>query len=261
MKEFTDIRKFIESKKRLSPGYKVWDLETILPRLPIKVGEDVWQGIIFKEDIQIEFGNQRNPSSSWLVCLNEVAKVHSSRVTLIGPDIGEIEKKESPLGMLAIVGGIKIESDHLQQLNSVLAIANSIEGFLLRSLPRKKWFRLSKNVYEKGISFEHIGQAFITLFKKKYPDLVESVEIVFITQDSDSVLELQEYEKSISKIFRTALQGKIIEYIKKYEKLRGDCDLDEECEICDYKPVCEGINEMIETRNRTKEEQKQLKEL
>ena len=273
MKGLKKIREFIEKSKIINEDYKIWKIfnetnginetdkisrttlknpEDLIKGLPIKVGKGSWQGIVFEEDIQIEFGNKKKPSLATVFCTTDPLKVNNGRISLIGPDIKDITIPASSFGLIVIIGGNKIISNDLIKIKNILAISNTIEGFALKSIPRKWWFRLNKESYKAGISFEHIGRAIFYLYLENFPDLIESIEIIFITNSHKAVNELIEIEKIIAPYFKNAIQNKILKYVDKYQKIREDCDLEEECDICDNQIICEQIIDIIKKREVNK---------
>ncbi|MFX0102295.1 MAG: hypothetical protein ACFFCS_22210 [Candidatus Hodarchaeota archaeon] len=231
----------------------------LIMNLPIKVGKDVWRGVLFEEETRIELGGINDPSTAFVVHDENVEMINDGTITLIGPDIQDIKKSTCSFGIIVIIGGNRIKPEHLNRIRSTFIISGEIEGFALSSSPRYKRFKVSKDVFERGVSFEHIGRAFMYLFQNSFPALIERIEIIFFSADTNSIRDLIEFEQRIKHYFSDAIREKIYNYAVKLGKIRDDCDLDIECDICENEPICIEIKEIIE-RREIKIKEKRLKE-
>ncbi len=266
MKELQEIRNFIEKLKVTTKNYRIWSLNTdksqdlniIIKDMPIRVGKGIWSNYLLEEEIKLELGGNNNPSTTLVICSSDIKEktIHDGRISLIGPDIVEISEKYHPFGLIVFIGGRKISSSHLNKIKRIINFTDEIEGVLLRTSPRRYIIRISKEIFHRQVSFEHIGRALIFIFKKNFPNLIENIELVFITTDNNIIEQLENFGRDVNKIFSEALRDTIYKYAKKYEKLREDCDLDEECDVCDNQIICEDIQEIIEIREKLKNKKK-----
>jgi CO dehydrogenase/acetyl-CoA synthase beta subunit len=99
-----------------------------------------------------------------------------------------IERIEKP-SILFEIKVKEVSSNKFKDLSSFTFISNSIEGFSIRSIPRKFWSRISRNMLNKGFSFEFLANAIIYLYRKKFKDLIEAIELIVISSYSDSIDE------------------------------------------------------------------------
>jgi CO dehydrogenase/acetyl-CoA synthase beta subunit len=95
-------------------------------------------------------------------------------------------------------------------------------------------------VFTKNFSFEFLGNAIIYLFKQKFNDLIQKIEVLFISSYPDSIDEFIKITSDISNKFREDLRAKIDEWRK-----RIDCDYDWGCEICPYQEECYDLKQVL----------------
>ncbi len=260
MATIEELRTFIERGKLASKNYRVWECESSggkRTQSPMKVGKDAWRGILFDEEVRIELGGPKIPSSVVVFCTQNLQEIHPGRVTLIGPDLADIDQPMVPFGGIFLVAGQSITREMLNKVRRTVFLSNEIEGFSQRSVSRQFWYRVSKSIISRGASFLHLGEAFSTLFTGGFPGIIEGVEAMFITQNDSLVRELSELEVRVKETFTEAFREKIASYAK----LRDDCDFSWGCDICDYQPVCEEIRDIIRIRDEKAAKEKQEEEL
>ncbi|MBD3354142.1 MAG: hypothetical protein GF364_21855 [Candidatus Lokiarchaeota archaeon] len=252
MNELDEIRTIIEESKLKYKNYQVWDLastenfnlEQAVSELPFNIGKGVWKGILLNDDVKLNLGGKHALTSANVLCINSSDVIHNFRISLIGPDVLEISKKTVDFAMMVLIGGKKIEKSVLNKLKRTIYLSNEIDGLSLRSISRKFWYQISNILYDKQVSFKHIGIAFIALYLQEFEDIIESIEVVFIIDDEDAILKLIDLEPKIKKIYSEAFKDKIW----KYAKQRDDCDFDWECAVCDYQSICNEIRNIIKLR-------------
>ncbi|MFX0044097.1 MAG: hypothetical protein ACFE8L_14375, partial [Candidatus Hodarchaeota archaeon] len=127
-------------------------------------------------------------------------------------------------------------------------ISNGIEGFLIRTIPRKFWCRISTEVIRKNFSFEFLGNAIFCLYKQKFKDLIESMEVFFINSYPNLI---DEFMSIISEII-VHINDQWIQKIEQWRK-RIDCEYDWGCEICPYQEECYEIKQVLVEREKINE--------
>lgn len=182
-------------------------------------------------------------SFSMIYPVNEDDYIEDRKITLIGPEIDGIIDLNVDFGMLILIGGRKLTEDDKDLLRQFNFISNGIEGFLIRSIPRRFWCRINQDVVKKGFSFNFLGNAIIYLYKEKFKDLIDSIEILFINSYPDSIIELIKMSSAIWEQIREKWKNKVEEW-----KKRIDCDYDWGCEICPYQDDCQEIKEVLVER-------------
>ena len=245
-----ELRDYLDEKRQAKKSFREircpYDPSLLIEGLPIKIGPRANpRAIILQEDTHIELGNPRSGSCAMLLWTNNLSLVNDSQISLVGPEIDEAANKSLPFAQILLIGGRGLEEkDHLE-LERMQFVSDQIEGYMIRSVPRKMWCRVSKSAAQKGFSLEILGRALIYLYKAKMPQ-IEAMEVIFITSSKDDVLGLE----------KLATQARKTKWERKKLKLREDglyeCD-DLTCETCDEKPVCDEIRDLIVVRKQAKE--------
>ncbi len=240
------VRDYVAQKK--AQGREVREIhcdtrgERLLAGLPVRVGPDVETGIILKEDTFVELGNPSVASCSFVVWSDEQSAVADGRITCIGPDIGESEGQSLPLGQVVIVSGTGLQEEHYLELERTQYTSDQIEGYMLRSVPRRVWGRVSKEAAAKGFCFETLGRALMSIFRRKHP-LVEAVEVVFVTSSREDVDRLDGIGADVRKF-----GGEVRKLVRQQD---GTYDCTEyNCTTCDEKTVCDSVREWIKLRKK-----------
>ena len=214
--------------------------ERLVAGLPVRVGPDAEQGIILKEDTFVELGNPSVASCAFVVWSDERAAVADGRITCIGPDIQHGEGRSLPFGQVMIVSGTELEEEHYPQLERTQYTSDQIEGYMLRSVPRRVWGRVSNDAAARGFCFETLGRSLMSVFRGMNP-LVEATEVVFVTSSVEDVHELDDIAADVRKF-----SGELKKLVRQQD---GTYDCTEySCTTCDEKPVCDSIRDWIELR-------------
>ncbi len=149
---------------------------------PMYEGERVSKG-----DMYVELGGTSQPGFELVLALPE-DQVEDMKVTLVGPDLDEMEEgKAYPYAMIYYIAGSQVEQD----LEPVIErrnhdFQNYIEGYMHLNQRYDIWIRISKGAVKKGLkSLIEIAKATMMLFKNELP-FIEKIEAVYIT-DKDLV--------------------------------------------------------------------------
>ncbi|KPV65073.1 MAG: Acetyl-CoA decarbonylase/synthase complex subunit beta 2 [Candidatus Bathyarchaeota archaeon BA1] len=159
--------------------------------IPVDVGV-IYEGQRIRyHDTQVELGGERMDTKFELVRVKPPDEVEDERITVIGPDIEDMEVGSThPFGIYIEVAGKQLE----EALESVVerrihAYCNYIEGFMHMNQRYDIFLRLSKKSFQRGLnSFAYIGKVLIRLFKSELP-IIERIQVTFIT-DPDRVREM-----------------------------------------------------------------------
>jgi len=159
---------------------------------PMYEGERVRKGNMYAE-----LGGHDKPGFELVLFEPDSEKVKDGEVTLIGPDIGEMEEgSKYAYAMIYTVCGEQIEKD----LEAVIERRNHeyqsyIQGYMHLNQRAEVWVRISKDAVKKGLkSLKQIGKATITLFKAELP-FIEKMEATFITDEAEVEKRLEEANK------------------------------------------------------------------
>jgi CO dehydrogenase/acetyl-CoA synthase beta subunit len=240
------VRDYVAQKKQQGREVREIECDTggerLVAGLPVRVGPDAEKGIILKEDTFVELGNPSAGSCSFVVWSDELSAVADGRITCIGPDIQRSGGQSLPFGQVMIVSGTELEQEHYPQLESTQYTSDQIEGYMLRSLPRRVWSRVSNDAAAKGFCFETLGRALMSVFRWRNP-LVEATEVIFVTSSKEDVVQLDAIGADVRK-FSGELKKLVRQQDESYECTEYDCD------TCDDKPVCDSVREWTRVRRK-----------
>jgi len=163
----------------------------------IMVELDKCKEIILSEETKFELGGLNKESFSLICPVNDTKLVEDGNIVLIGKELGEIEEKDLDFGLFITIGGKDIAENHIEDLKHFNFISNGIEGFMVRSVPQKFWCRLSSEIIRKGFSFEFLGNAIFYLYKQRFGDLIEAMEIIIINTYIDAINQFMELTSEI----------------------------------------------------------------
>ncbi|MHA1293407.1 MAG: hypothetical protein ACTSQJ_12155 [Promethearchaeota archaeon] len=208
----------------------------------IQVALDSCKEIILQEDTQLELGGINKTSFSLVFPFHILNFIKNGNITLIGPELKDIFKNSIDFGILILIGFEKISEKDFDNLREFNFISNGIEGFMIRTIPRRFWCRISKLVIN-NFSFEFLGNAIIYLYKQKFKELIKAIEIIMINSHPKLINELA----NITSEVKDHLKLKWKEKIEQWKK-RIDCEYDWECEECPYYDTCEDIKEVLKAR-------------
>lgn len=238
------IREFLRNEQKIGKNVIIYkrnpNISEFLSTFKIGVKLDQYKEIILQEETGLELGGINKKSFSLIFPIHNLNLIDDGRITLLGHEINSLKEKSIDFGIFILMGinkTIEKEDGKLRQLNF---ISNSIEGFLIRSIPRRFWCRISNYAKNNNISFEFLGNAIQYLFKQKFGNLVDSMEILFINSYPDSI---DEFRNVSSEIFRQIKQG-WIDKIEEWKK-KVDCEYDWGCEICPYRDECYNLKKVL----------------
>jgi len=159
--------------------------------IPVDVGV-IYEGErIRKHQMYVELGGPNVESKFEVVKNKSMDEVEDEKITVIGPDLKDLEPGDSyPYGIWIDVAGKEVE----EELEGVIErrvheFCNFIEGFMHLNQRYDIWLRLSKKSFEKGLNtFELIGKVLHKLFKSDLP-FIEKIQTTFVT-DPEKVKEM-----------------------------------------------------------------------
>jgi len=240
------VREYIAEKKRQGRPVREIECDTedekLAHSLPVRVGPQAKRNTILKEDTFVELGNPSVASCSFVIWSDDLSCVADGRITSIGADIQESEGKSLPFGQVIIVGGTELKEEHYLDLERTQYTSDQIEGYMLRSVPRRVWSRVSHEAADRGFSLETLGRALMSIFRWKHP-LIQATEIVFVTSSKEDVNQLNGIAAGVRKF-----SGELRKLVRQDD---GTYDCTEySCDTCDEKAVCDSIREWIILRRK-----------
>ena len=244
-----NIRNFISEESGKGKNISIYhysdDDINYLRNNGVRIQLDDFRDVVLQEEIGLELGGTDKKSFLLIYPLKEENVIEDGKITLIGKEMNTYQNLTIDFGLFILIGINQIPEKDLENLSSFNFISNSIEGFSMRSIPRRFWCRISSDLLNKGFSFQFLGNAIYYLYKKKFKDFINSVEVLFICSHSDSI---EKFIK-ISAEFTLKLKEKWLEKIENWKK-RIDCDYEWGCEICPYQVECYEIKKVLTAREK-----------
>jgi CO dehydrogenase/acetyl-CoA synthase beta subunit len=202
------------------------------------------RNLVLGQDTAVELGNPKDTSTSFLLWVNDPEKVKNGRITVVGPDLPQLNGQQVPFGKVVIVDASDFDEensyDRFREME-LLRYDIHLKGYMMRgvSQQQREWSRVSKAAINNGFSFQHLGGALIDQFSQM--PYVRSVETIFITSSKEDVLEMQKTSNSI---------GHLISAMNKMaEEMSFDCD------ECEYSEVCGDVEELRSMRDTLKDKE------
>jgi len=164
--------------------------------IPVEVGV-VYEGErIRKGDMYVELGGPNIDHKFELVLVKKPEEVEDGKVTVIGPDLKDLEKGKSyPFGILVEVSGEQVEEGLAGVIERrIHEYTNYIQGFMHLNQRYDIWCRVGTKSVEKGLdSFKIVGKVLQRLYKSELP-IIERIQVTFMT-DPEKTKEV--FEKAI----------------------------------------------------------------
>jgi len=152
---------------------------------------------IRKDGLHVELAGPKSKGFE-LVQAAKMSEVEDGKVTLIGPDINEMEEgKTYPYAMIYYIAGEHVETD----IESIVErrnhdFQNYIHGYMHLNQRSDIWIRIGKEAVSKGLnSLKQIAQATMMLFKNELP-FIERIEAVYITDLAEIEKRMEEAKKT-----------------------------------------------------------------
>ncbi|MFX0019606.1 MAG: hypothetical protein ACFFB1_00685 [Promethearchaeota archaeon] len=239
------IRNFLDSLIQNGVKVEVYtrkeDQLNYFREINIGVNHEEFKEIILQEETKLELGGGDQKSFSLVYPIEESDLIHDGKIRLVGSEIKEISNKAIDFGLFLLIGVDNLTENSFDELKNLTFISNSIEGFMIRTIPRRFWCRLSKSIINK-FSFEFLGNAIMFLYQQKFKE-IKSMEIIFINSNP----KLIESFIGLTSSIRTDLEKKWRKKVKEWKR-RVDCDFNWDCNECPYYDVCEDVKEVLEKR-------------
>ncbi len=233
------FNKEYEIGKNLITYQKNLDYYNFFSKFDIGVKLDHFKEVVLQEETRLELGGVNKKSFLLIFPIQEVEAIRDGNITLLGQEIKALKESPIDFGLFILIGVNKseIENDELRQL---AFISNSIEGFLIRTIPRRFWCRISSDALQRNFSFEFLGNAIFHLYHQKFGNLIKAMEIFFINTYEDSIGHFKEISSEITTQFAKKWKAKIEEWKKSI-----DCEYDWGCQICPYREDCYYVKEVL----------------
>lgn len=194
------------------------------------------RNVVLKQETAVELGSPQEESVSFVLWVNNTDSVHDGRITIIGPDLRDIQEHTGislSFGRVVVVGvhGFDQENSYARYRQmELLRYEIDLKGYMMRAVVQnhREWSRISRDAIDQGFSFHVLGSELIKRFKEK--DYVRAAEVVFMIADKQGVLALRHVLSGAMRIADTM------------DKMAGG--LAYVCTTCDYKEVCDETQEL-----------------
>lgn len=156
----------------------------------IGVGPQFEGESVRKADLQVELGGPK-VNRFELATIKGMDEVEDEKVTLIGPDMSEMEEGSThPLAIMVDVAGEELEKDMEAVIERRIHMyLNYMEGIWHMGSRDDIWVRVSQDSYEMGFkTFQEFGDILNLLFTSEM-EMIEKMSVTFVT-DPQKVDEL-----------------------------------------------------------------------
>jgi CO dehydrogenase/acetyl-CoA synthase beta subunit len=241
-----EIRNLVEKRKLHVASYSVWNVKSN-PEIRnfLKIGNNIWDGIILEEDVALELGSNDYPLIKTIITLKDLTAIHDSRITLIGENLEHLQTIYTRFGFIILIGSNSLKDSELRQIQRSVLLTHSVEGIIEKQFGRHSWYQISRNLLERGLKFSHLGYALMHLAKQSLNEKIEAIEILMAINDDP----LLDYFGDLHEISRIESILQFRNKIEEIQKLRPDCDLQNECDVCDNREICDQIRDIITKRS------------
>jgi CO dehydrogenase/acetyl-CoA synthase beta subunit len=193
--------------------------------------------IVFKSETGIELGNPKDESVSFLAWTGDQSLVRDGLISLVGPDIREMEPGSLPFGKIVLIGGNGFNEENCYDRFREMDLSRyelSLKGYMMRAVSQymREWSRVSCEAVKNGFSFSILGSALSQ--KLKELNYVDAVEILIVTSSAEDVRELKK------------TGDRFLQYINAMTKMAEEMDF--ECESCEFQEVCDEAEELRDMR-------------
>jgi CO dehydrogenase/acetyl-CoA synthase beta subunit len=245
-KSLEKIRNFLSSQREIQDKLKIYkrkkDPLNYFSEINIGVKNEEFKEIILQEETELELGGINKESFSLIYPLEDLNLINNDKITLIGPEVNEIVDKAIDFGIFMLIGVKNLSETIFNEFKNFNFISNGIEGFMIRTIPRRFWCRVSQAVIKK-FSFELLANAIMFLYMQKFQEKIKSMELIIINSKPELIKSFINLTSSI----RTELDQKWKEKVNEWKR-RIDCNFDWNCNECPYYEICEDIKDVLEQR-------------
>ena len=208
---------------------------------PHKTWEDVGGNqLVMMKEAAYELGGDNKPAVNY-ACVTSGDYVQEDEILVYGRDLKEIAGSV-PFARIAIIKVRNLAGENEEDTEPLFRAIQDIDfvkyhvypkGYMIRSSSDsfREQVRVSKEAVRKGITFEQVGNSYISQFKKN-PDVI-AVKLIFVTVDDADYAEMKKDAKKVRDITKTL--SKILE------------GMATDCHSCSLKEICdevEGLKEL-----------------
>jgi len=231
--DITWMRSYIESKRTQGRDVRLLDSGDGDQRYPAFLKKER-STIVLREDTWLELGNPGTFSTAPALVTESLSMVNDGAITLIGPDIPEIQGS-LPFAQILLIASGELQDEDYRKINT-FQYELELKGYMIKAVPSSLtiWSRVSKDSAGEGFSFEILGNAILKSYKEKFN--IPSIEIVFVTSSKEDVKELRDLHQKVTRII--SAMNKMIE------------EMFFDCSSCEYLDVCGDVRQLGALREK-----------
>lgn len=200
--------------------------------------------LILAKEAAFELGESILPSVSYTAITDNEELMSGDSILLFGKDLQELSEN-SAFARITILLTDNIEENGEQGAYSIIKNIEmkkydvSPVGYMMRAsaLSNREQVRVSKNAIKVGLSFESVGNLFISKYKENKH--VRAVTVIFVTLPDAPYAE-----------FDRLAEGSV-EITRALNHILADIKMD--CCACEWKPVCDEVEGMKEMHSKIAE--------
>jgi acetyl-CoA synthase len=149
------------------------------------------------DDIYLEAGGGRTHMVEWVTSKN-MDDVEDGKVTVVGPNIGDIEAgSRLPIAIAVEVAGRQMQEDYEPILErQIHHLINYAQGVMHIGQRDIAWIRVSKQAVEKGFTLDHIGVILHAKLHQDFGRIFDKIQVTIFT-DSAKVDETLEKAREV----------------------------------------------------------------
>ena len=154
--------------------------------IPLAYGPAFEGERVRKDDLYLEMGGGKTQCTE-LVQMAEMNQIEDGKVTVLGPDVGDIKKGDRlPLGIYVQVAGREMQEDFEpileRQIHHLINYAQYIMHIGQRDI---SWIRVSDQAVEKGFKIKHIGTILHAKLHQDFGAILDKVQVTLYTNKED----------------------------------------------------------------------------
>ena len=142
--------------------------------------------IIRRKDMQVEFDGSRVDCAE-LVQTRSMDKVEDHKITVVGPDVDEMELgSKNPIAYVVEVAGKRMQPDFEPVIERKFHnYINCIEGVYHTGQRDMQRIRIGKEAYNAGFRIRHIGEVLYTQVKNEFEAVVDKCQVTVYTDPAE----------------------------------------------------------------------------
>jgi CO dehydrogenase/acetyl-CoA synthase beta subunit len=240
---FARVRQYVSDLANEGRSAQVW------PAGPLGAGPVTAQAgrspVVLKEDTAVELGGPITASATFALWTGDPSLVSGGRITLVGPDVGDIDGGTVPFAQITLGAGRDLSGTAQPQVERRLRTAERLPGYMVRSTGGRIWSRISRDAVNGGFSLRAVGNAILEGLLES-PSPLDSAEVLFVTSSVSDVQRLERMGAQVRKLAHDLRRERL------RETGEGDleCVNDVSCASCPDNEVCTEIRDILVIRKQ-----------